>query len=154
MTLTSSVSCVHLSSAHGPWVRVPACDYQRCTMPLACCNSWIIFSSFHLMKRLEITSSLRVQYIHDCVPQIHCWNTLHPLSCIKRNNFSFTASMGYSCLLLISTYAIHTEHHLKWTFGPLNVLQSRRPRKTSVCNLLLDFHRDNTVCSWMCDEGK
>ena len=62
--------------------------------------------------------------------------------------------MGYTCLLLISTYATYTEHHLKWTFAPSNVLQSRRLGKTSVCDLLLDTHRDNTVYIWMCDEGK
>ena len=32
----------------------------------------------NLMNKLGVASRLGLQYVDDCVSQIHCWNTLHP----------------------------------------------------------------------------
>ena len=68
----------------------------------------------------------------------------------KRYNSSFIAAMGSAQKYVIQIYR---EHHLKLTESLSNVLQNRRLGITTVCSLLLDSQRDNTVCSWLCDES-
>ena len=102
------------------------------------------------MNKLEFTSSLRVQYSYDCVPQMHCWNALQQYTCI-----SFSAAMEYSCLLLckamiwahMHAIQIYTEHPLMLILisSPSNFLQNLRLGKIPVDSLLFGSQRDNTV---------
>ena len=111
----------------------------RCIINVS--NWFLMFQDVSLMNKLGVTSSLRVPHI-------------------KRFNFSFSAAMGHSCLSLTSPWNRHKRMRTKFTqnttWGWLRVRQmsckNQRTGIIPVCRLLLDSQRDNTVCSWVCDE--
>ena len=127
-------------------------------------SKWIImFWNVCLMNRFGVTSSLRVQknlWLYPTNSMLDCHSTRNPASSDVIP--ASVSAMTYSCLLFTSprksaqtcVIQIFTENTTwSWLFlSPSIVLQNRRLGIIPVCSLLLNSQRDNTVCSWMCDE--
>ena len=60
------------------------------------------------MNRLGVASRSVEQQIHDCVPQIHCWNALRPSSCIKRYIFSSSVLLWDTVVCFLQAHEIGT----------------------------------------------